>query len=128
MGDVPTQINVPATIVETVIQKAVYGAGRPALQLYLTTMLPFLGWPIIRQSLGLFLDWMCGFMYPFFSMPAIRMVIDIQTNAENSAVKISIDELKKAQESGDQDAIEKAAAQFDANFGRLVHWDGTVNK
>lgn len=57
---------------------------------------------------------------------ATAVVIDIQTNGEESAVVNAGTELAIANASGNQEAIQNAVKDATAAYASAIHWDGSA--
>lgn len=126
MGDVPTPVNEPAVIVNGIIQFAIYDVAVNALQVAAIAELPWLGWPVIKQLFGLLLNTIAGYIYKYLAQAATFEIIDLQTEAEQSAYAAAVGKLQTAISTGDQDATTQGIDEFKKSLGSLIHFDGSA--
>jgi hypothetical protein len=125
MGSTPTTTNTATHTVDQIIQAAIFDVALNALQTYLYAQLPWLGFPIIKQVFGAFLNWVAGYIYTYLTQVANFTVIDLQTDQEKASYDAAVTQLKSAQSSGDPNALQKAKDQFKSTLGNLIHFDGS---
>ncbi len=125
MGDTPTMINRPATLANEAIGFMVNvmfdGAKGAAI-----VAAPWLGWPIVSQVFSYVLGLANNYVYMFLAMKGTFLIIAFQTAEERDAAIASRDKLASAIVGGDVNAIIEASKKFDADFDRLIHWNGSA--
>lgn len=120
----PTTDNKAAEIVNEVI-RALMSGGVLAAETYLNTLAPgILQLPVVGFLLDEGLQYLAQALSVAGQEFATQIVIDIQTNGEASRVVTAGTALQIALASGDQSAIDGAAATLTAAYGDLIHWDG----
>lgn len=128
MGEVPTTTNQLAGTVEAIINGATMKVAAPLL-INLISSTPYtawLKWPIISGLFSMLVNYFMAKLAWVFEVIGVRLVIKIQTDQEESAYSQAEEDLRKAQLSGDQNAIQKSSDQFDKTLGNLIHWDGSA--
>lgn len=107
--------------------KALMSGGESAAETYIKAELPFLALPVFSQIT----DWIVGSIGSEIQTVIIngttKMVINIQTGSEQSAVVAAATALQMAQQSGDQVAIAKALTVAKKAYLDLGNWDGTYS-
>ena len=61
----------------------------------------------------------------FFQVAGIKLIVTIQTDAEQGVYTQAEGNLRNALLTGDKDAIAKASKEADAAFESLIHYDGS---
>lgn len=123
----PTLENKAASIVNQILKELIEGAGESVVEATLIAQFPWLGLPFVKQIFEFILDKASGLIYQNAAMAATKIVIDIQVNQEESAVKASFDNLQMALASGDAHAIEIASADLSKSYAAIIHFDGSAS-
>lgn len=126
MGTTPTANNQIAQFLNE-LTNALMTGGVAAAEAYVQSLDPaLLAIPIVAW----FVDEGISYLGSILSVAAQKvitgLVIDIQTNGEESAVLTSATELALAQGSGDPNAVQNAINDAITAWGSLIHWDGTA--
>ena len=123
----PTPVNSAADVVNGII-KAINSGGVTAAEAFVTALDPeLLGNPIVAYFLDKGIEWLADLIQQIEIRDATAIVIDIQTNGEQSAVIQAGAALAFANASGDKNAIEKAKQNLIGAYGSLIHFDGIAN-
>jgi hypothetical protein len=126
MGTVPVITNKVATVLNKFLQ-ILTTVGDDAAEAYLTSLDPaILGLPVIRDLLDLGVSDIGMAVYNFLAVLSTNLVIEIQTNGEESKVVSSGTALEFAEASGDATATKAALQNYIQSIASLVHWDGTA--
>lgn len=127
MGTVstPTTSNTLANIADGAIKAAISG-GDVAVEAYLTAQFTFLGNPILAFILDEGVTELGSILQQNIVNIVNNVVIDIQTNQENSSVLQAAQAFQKAQSSNDLQAQAAATAALVIAYGNLVHSDGVA--
>lgn len=127
MGEIPTTTNKTLGAVESIINGSIMKIGAPIVTKLIQSVpaLSFLNiWP-----LSAILSWGVGFVLQHlstaFQILGVKLVLNIQTNAELSAYADGEKGLREAMLKGDKDAVQKASDEFDKAAASLIHWDGS---
>lgn len=100
--------------------------GVQVVQDLLTADFPWLGWPVIKNILGLGLGWLDGYLSKAEQSGATFFVIDTQISGEESEIKKALKALLAAKKSGDPNAIKNALAQYQKAQSALANYDGAA--
>lgn len=126
MADDSLPVNTLADIVNGIIS-AINQGGLTAAEAYVTALNPAVfGEPIIAYFVDKGLGWLESLIAEIEVRDATAIVVDIQTNGEQSAVVQAGAALAFANASGDQDAISKAKQGLVTAYGGLIHFDGVA--
>lgn len=125
MGTTPTDTNTAAKLAEGAVAGLVDIAVSAAKAASIAAFPP-LGWPIISQVYGIILNKLGGLISTELQDYAAFAVIDIQTDIEKHAYDSAVSDLKQAQSSGDQNAIDAAKKNFKDTLAKLIHSDGSA--
>lgn len=126
MGDTPTTVNTTANIVDGIIKAAIAG-GDDAVEAYLIIQFPFLGWPIISLIFKAIVSGIGSSIQTNITGIANVLVIDIQTQGEQSSVVQAANQLSKAQAGSDPVATQAATDALITAYGNLFHNDGVAS-
>jgi len=127
MGTTPTDTDELASILNEFLRVLVT-VGDKGAEAYLTGLAPeFLSLPIISGLLDFGVSEIGQAVYTFMAQSLTSIVIDIQTNKEESSLVNATTALQLAQASGDTNAIQTATTNAVNAWGSLVHWDGSVS-
>lgn len=126
MSTQPIPTNPTATVVNTVID-GVFTASVSAAETAIKTAVPWLGWPIIGTIVNFIVNSIANKIYQYFSLCVTFAIIDVQVSGQVSDFNLALSNLKKAQASGDKNAIAKALSEFKTASESLTHWDGGAN-
>lgn len=125
MGD-PSAVNTAAGVVNGIID-AINKGGVTAAEVFITGLNPaVLGEPIIAFFIDKGVAWLASIIEEVEIKDATAIVVDIQTNGEQSAVVQAGAALAFANASGDKDAIANARDQLIDAYADLVHFDGVA--
>lgn len=120
----PTTSNTAANIINDVIS-ALMSGGEQAAEAYLTALDPaILSVPIIAWLMDEGVQWLGQILSIAAQKFADNVIIDIQTNAENSEVINASTALALAIGSGDQSAIQNAVSNASAAYKAAFGFDG----
>lgn len=126
MGDTPTANNQIAEFLDQFINALVTG-GEVAAEAYITSLDPaLLAVPIIKWFVDQGVQYLGKLLSVATQKVITGLVIDIQTNGEESAVLTSATALALAQGSGDPAAVQNAVNDAIKAWGELIHWDGSA--
>lgn len=107
---------------------ALMTGGESAAEAYVLAMDPaLLTIPPIKWLIDEGIHYIGGFITAFLARGATGLVIDIQTNGQNSSAVIAATALQYAIASGKQDAIKKATEEAAKAYGNLIHWGGVAH-
>lgn len=109
------------SIIKFIIFDVVVNAAVAAAQ----AEVPFLALPIVRNLFSFLVGKVAGLIYTELETNVSFAIIDHQTQAEAAEYEKSKAALYAAHLKGEQDAIEKAKADFRASLGKLIHYDGS---
>lgn len=122
----PTTDNKLADFINGIINALIVG-GEAAAEAYIISLDPtILAIPVVKVLIEGGLKYIGGFVYAYLARGATNLVIDIQTNGEQSKAVIAATALQMAIASGDQNVIKKAAQDASTAYGNLIHWDGST--
>jgi hypothetical protein len=125
LSDLPTEENQIATVLNKFLRILV-SIGDKAAEDYLTSLDPaLLSLPIISNILDFGVSEIGNVIYTFMAESLTSIVIDIETNKEESSVVNASTALQLAQASGDTDAIQKAQANAVTAWSNLIRYDGS---
>jgi len=125
MGEIPTTKNNWAASLNGVAH-TIFTLGLTAGKETIKTYLPWLRLPVISWIFDLIVNRFGDAIDQEIQMHLTFLVIDIQTANELKAYQAATEELKKANETKDQDAINKAKEEFKKKLADLVHFDGST--
>ena len=114
----------PAIKVADDIQSILYDVVLVGVEAAAKAEVPFLALPVISQVFDFFVGQIGSLIYKQLELYVAFEIIDLQVAHEASNYKNAVDDLHKAHESGDTDAINKARANFKSTLGNLIHYDG----
>lgn len=119
----PTTDNKVANFFNELIAAMMKG-GVQAAEVYVISVAPIFATPILKSILS----WALGYVGTFLSVAgqkfADQVIIDIQTNREESNVMNAATELAIALDSGNQAAIDKAVGDASEAYRRAFNFDG----
>lgn len=122
----PQTTNQMATLLNGVVSAAVTG-GDAAVEAYLTLQFPVLANPILGDLMDAFVSWAGSFLSTDLQNLVTALVIDVQTNGENSAVYQAAVQVVAAQKAGEKNAITTATQNLINSWSGLIHWDGSTS-
>ena len=125
MGDTPTTTNTAASAADTILKEVIYNVALKAMVSAAVVDQPWLALPVINQIFKAICKLFADKFYKAATTIATFDIIDIQVDSERNALNASKINLFNAIQTGDQNAIYKAQADFENNLGRLIHWDGS---
>ena len=125
MGETPTTKNNWAASLNGVAH-TIFTLGLTAGKETIKTYLPWLRLPVISWLFDLVVNHFGDAIDQEIQMHLTFLVIDIQTANELKAYQAATEALKKANETKDQDAINKAKEEFKKKLADLVHFDGST--
>ncbi len=100
--------------------------GVVAMEAYITSLDPaVLAIPIVAWFVDQGVSYIGQFISIITQKAVTGIVIDLQTNGEESTVLTTATALALAQGSGDQNAITDAKNKAISALGSLIHWDGS---
>ena len=117
-------VNPAAQAAADIIKATIQNVAEPAIEAAAIADWAPLGIPPLRWLLDAVVKWVGGYFNVASADAMVALVIDIQVNGEDSEAGKAMSDLNKAIAAGDQSAIDKASADFDAAYRKLVHWDG----
>lgn len=126
MADSPTTTNQTATDADKVIHGLIFDVAVQAAEAEIISAVPLMGAPVIKQIDEEILKLVAEKIYQKLALGVNFVIIDSQTGAEAASANAAREELKKAINGGDADAISQATKDFMASFGKLVHADGSA--
>jgi hypothetical protein len=127
MGSVPTDTDPVATAFNTFLNILITG-GDAAAEAFLTGLDPgLLGAPIISAILDFGVAEFGKYLYNFLATMGTNLIIDIQTNGEESKVVSAGTALQLAEGSNNVQAIQQATQAMVAAWGSLIHYDGSAS-
>lgn len=127
MGTTPTTVNKSAQTVDAIINSAIFDVAVNAAQKAAIAAVPFLGAPIISTLFNFVLKYFAGILYTSLAQAATIQVIKFETAEESKAYAEAEAALRAAHLTGDQNAIDRATANFKTQFQSLVHFDGSAS-
>lgn len=107
-------------VIHTVVMQVALSAALTAAE----SAQPWLNTPVVRQVFEWLVTDGFSFIDKYIEQAAAFAVMDAQTSAEAQDYQTSVKNLKAAQASGNQDAIEKAKQDFRSTLSKLIHYDG----
>lgn len=111
--------------VDSIVQFVLYDVAVTAACAYIKAQVPFLGLPIIGTITNFVVNQVAGILYKYLEQFLAFSIIDFRTKEEAQAYLTSVQALQKAQQSGDQNAIDESIKEFRANLQRLIQFGGT---
>lgn len=120
----PSPVNIPIQTIDEIINDVIKTIGLATAFTALTNAVPFLGWPIINIFVGWFINKVGNAIIAALQKFVDFKIIDWETISENKAYQSAVVDLKVAQTSGDQNAINAASISFKKTLANLVHFDG----
>lgn len=120
----PTTTNTLPTVVNEILKIAIMDVGVNLAKAAATAEVPFLGWPVISQIFGFFLNKVAGYFYQSMAQFATFQIIDEQTRLQRQAYDDSIAAVKAAVELNDQAKIDESTKAFKEKLANLIHWNG----
>jgi ABC-type cobalt transport system substrate-binding protein len=100
--------------------------GESAAEAYVTALDPaLLAEPFFAFVIDQGVSEVGSLLTGVFANMGITIVIDIQTNGEDSSVLQAATALQFANSSGNQNAINQSTQKLVQAWGSLIHWDGT---
>lgn len=127
MGDTPTTVNQPAQTADQIIHAAIFGFAMVAAENDLIAQLPFLGFPVVKTIFFGAMNWFGNYIYLALAKVATFNLIDLQTGAERQAYAKAEGALRKAELSGDKNALTQATIDFKKALASVVHYDGSAS-
>lgn len=121
----PRTTNTLASILDGIIKTGMSG-GDIAVEAYITAQIPIFANPILQYFLDLGVESVGNVIYQNMANVVNKVVFQIQTDGENSAVLAASKAAQAAQASGDLNAIAKTNADLVNALGNLIHSDGTA--
>lgn len=126
MGD-PTTVNPVASVVNSVLKKAIEDVGETAAESALIADFPWLGLPVVKQIFEYGLGIVGKYFYEQAAFAATKIIIDVQTKLEASSAQSAFENLRMAVASGDANAIQLASDDLDKAYANLIHYDGSAS-
>lgn len=120
----PFPVNPTVKTVDDVVHAILYDVAVTAACAYIKAQVPFLGLPIISSLTNFVVTQVANIIYKYLDQFVSFSIIDFQTDKEAQDYLLAVNALQKAQESGDQGAIDQSIKGFRENLGRLIHFDG----
>lgn len=106
---------------------ALMTGGETAAEAYIAAADPALmAIPPIRWLVDEGIQYLGNLVDVFLAKSATGIIIDVQTNGQNSSAVIATTALKFAEASGNKDAIKKAIAEASAAYKALGNWNGVA--
>jgi hypothetical protein len=125
MGTTPTTVDATAKFFNELVAAAISG-GEKGLEAYLAVAAPILEGPIVGVLTNEVISLIGQAVYTNLANLATALVIDFQTNGEESKAYQAVTNLNAAKAAGDANAIAKASQDFDNALGGLIHSDGSA--
>jgi hypothetical protein len=127
LGSTPSDTDKVATVFNTFL-KAIATGGAQAGEVYVKSLDPaLLTLPIISQLLDFGISEISNAIYGFIARSVTGLIIDIQTNGENSKVMSAGTALQLANASGNAQAIQLATTNMVQAWANEVFWDGQAD-
>lgn len=120
----PDIVNPPVEAVDVVLKALIYGVGVEAATSSAMKAIPFLALPIISTLFKYFVGKIGGMIYGALDKVVAFQIINFQTQAQTDAYNGAVTALKKAQASGDTNALDVAKDDFRKKLAALIHIDG----
>lgn len=122
----PSLENKMADFFNGLISSLVTG-GELAAEAYIAGVDPALmAIPPIKWLVDEGIEYLGHLIGAFLATNATNIVIDVQTNGQNSKAVVAATTLKYAIASGNKDAIAKAIKEATQAYADLGHWDGVA--
>ena len=102
------------------LQKAIVGAVTNLVIKAATAQVPFLGFPIISTIFSYLVNKFANSFYAQAELFLVFKVIDFTENANQEAYSAAVVTLEAAQKTGDQNALDKAKADFSKTLADLI--------
>lgn len=125
MGETPTTKNNWAAAFNNVVH-VLFTIGLKAGSEAIKTYVPFLRLPVISWLFDFIVNRFGSMIDAELQMNMTFLVIDIQTANEVKAYQESLENIRKAAASKDQDAINKAKEEYKKKLAELIRWDGST--
>lgn len=106
--------------IEEVIHNLLFDVVLKAVMARLVQAIPFLGFPIINPLVGFLLGKLVGIFYEELSRFVSFKLIDFKTEKQKNEYNESVEVLKKAVESQDEESIKRAKEEMRAKLRDLV--------
>lgn len=116
--------NKPIQIVNSIVHAIEYQFAVTAVKVGARIKWPWLNKSIPGKVFDIIIDYVANEFYGLVSKFVAFTIIDIQVVSQKKEYEKTKDEFKKAIESGDLNAIQKAKAEFENAFARGIHFDG----
>ncbi len=126
MGDVPTTINVPATLANKALKIAMDFATDSARAAMLSQA-PWLGAPVVSQVFDYILGQLSGYFYKFIALKSTFAIINFQSEAERDQFMSSMWSWNESIVIGESDEeIMRKREKVVTDFRRSVRWNGSA--
>ena len=122
----PSQINQPATDVNSIISSIIYSAVLPKVEATAVVAFPPLGWPGVNFLFKQAMNYIAGLVFEQLSGVGVKLVITLQTDAEKSNYAAAEGKLRAAMLTKDPIKIKVATDEFKTAFRALVGFDGVA--
>lgn len=119
-------LNKTASSVNKVISAAV-NLGMDAAKAALIVEAPWLKTPVLNWMTNFLFDFIGNKIYVYFAEHSTFIVVDLQSMQKKKDYLDALERLRKSQEFGDRDAIEKEKEALRKRLADLIRWPGTAS-